>query len=883
MIHRFLRLVATVLFVPLCLVAAPAEGTTSHRPRATPLPAWFVPATEFDLAAESRRALTADDANHELSYYLYDQQTLVADQATTTHYAYRITSDAGLSDGAQISQRFDPSYASLELHLLRVWRDGVAEDRLKLDEIKVIQQERDLERQLFNGELSAITTLADVRKGDIVECAFTVRGMNPVFAGKFIDTTSVGWGSPVAFERVRVVMPPERPLHWRMQGALEPKHTVAAHADGTAEHSWVFRQVAPIHADSDTPSWHVQYPYLSVSEFADWEDVRAWALPLYAPPRDDPALREKALALTAGAKTTQQKVLAILDFVQREVRYLGVELGANSHRPHPPAQVLRQRFGDCKDKVTLFCALLAEVDIPAYPTLVNTYRRRTVAESLPSPYAFNHVIALVPLDGESYWLDPTALHDRGDLKQRDATAESHGLVVRADAARGLHPIPARPETRRRLEVTQDFTYERPDQPAKLAITYRYHGESAYGMRSYLASRTKEEVTRDFLDKQKRGFPALTLTSPITWSDNAASNVIEVSLQCTVPELWSFPAGKTERTAEFYPWDLQNTIAQPDNLTRTSPLDLTHPWEITMRTNVHLRGSWNLEPDDTTVETPWYRFHMQSRYADQVFRIDYSWQSRADHVPAADVPKHVAELARIRKAVGYTLRHGTEPDATPAGTTATSPAATAPAASPATTTPTADASFALNWRSVLLVVVLLVAWTKFAFWLYRLPGDPAPPTADAGLRGLGGWLILPAISLVLRPFTMLYTFSTTANVYFNARVWENLATPGLDTYRPGFISLLVFELAGNISAIALTVIAAVFFFRTKRQAPQLMIALLIGMAALHVIDTIGNHWVGNADGENSVQTASDLISAIVPALIWVPYFLVSRRVKATFVN
>lgn len=865
MIHRFLRLVAVALLVPLCLVAAPADETAAHRPRATPLPAWFTPAGEFDLASESRRPLTADDSHHELSYYVYDQQTLVAEQATTTYYAYRITSDAGLSDGAQLSQSFDPSYASLELHLVRIWRDGIAQDRLKLDEIKVIQQERDLERQLFNGELSAITTLADVRKGDIVECAFTVRGLNPVFAGKFIDTTSVGWGSPVAFERVRVVMPPGRSLHSRLMGGLEAKHTVAANADGSADHSWIFRRVAPIQADDDTPSWHVQYPYVSLGEFADWEAVRAWALPLYSPPRDDPALREKALALTANARTPEQKVLAILDFVQREVRYLGVELGANSHRPHPPAQVLRQRFGDCKDKVTLFCALLAEVGIPAHPTLVNTYRRHLVAQGLPSPYAFNHVIALVPLNGDSYWLDPTALHDRGDLKQRDATAESRGLVVRADAAPGLQPIPARPETRRRLEVTQEFTYEQPDQPAKLAITYRYHGESAYGMRSYLASHTKDEVTRDFLDKQKRGFPALTLASPVTWRDDAERNRIEIDLHCTVPELWSVPAGKTERTAEFYPWDLQNTIAQPENLTRTAPLDLTHPWEITVQTNVRLRGTWNLDPDDTTIETPWYRFHMESRYKDQVFRMVYSWQSRADHVPAADVPKHVAELARIRKAVGYTLRHGTDSAAAPA------------------TTPATDTGFALNWRSVLLVVVLLAAWTKFGFWLYRLPAEPAPPPTDSRLRGIGGWLILPAISLVIRPFTLLYTFSTTANAYFNARVWESLATPGLATYRPGFISLLVFELAGNTSVISLTVIAAVFFFRTKRQAPKLMIAVLLAMAALHIIDAIGNHWVGNADGESSAQTTSDLIRVIVPAAIWVPYFLVSRRVKATFVN
>ena len=76
--------------------------------------------------------------------------------------------------------------------------------------------------------------------------------------------------------------------------------------------------------------------------------------------------------MNTGNKTDEQKVLSALHFVQDEVRYMGIEMGVNSHKPHAPDAVFAQRFGDCKDKTYLFCTLLQGMNIPAYPVLVNT-------------------------------------------------------------------------------------------------------------------------------------------------------------------------------------------------------------------------------------------------------------------------------------------------------------------------------------------------------------------------------------------------------------------------------------------------------------------------------------------------------------------------------
>ena len=54
-----------------------------------------------------------------------------------------------------------------------------------------------------------------------------------------------------------------------------------------------------------------------------------------------------------------------------EVRYTGMELGEGGLIPRTPAETLKRRFGDCKDKAVLLTALLRASDIPAYVALLN--------------------------------------------------------------------------------------------------------------------------------------------------------------------------------------------------------------------------------------------------------------------------------------------------------------------------------------------------------------------------------------------------------------------------------------------------------------------------------------------------------------------------------
>lgn len=118
-------------------------------------------------------------------------------------------------------------------------------------------------------------------------------------------------------------------------------------------------------------------------------------------------VKARAAALVAGKEGRWERIRAIGEFLQRDVSYLSVSLGKDyiaGYRPHPPADVLKNRFGDCKDKVTLMLAMLQSIGEKAYPVLVSSGSPLMVNEKWPGA-VFNHVIVGLPVDEQvpAHW------------------------------------------------------------------------------------------------------------------------------------------------------------------------------------------------------------------------------------------------------------------------------------------------------------------------------------------------------------------------------------------------------------------------------------------------------------------------------------------------
>lgn len=132
--------------------------------------------------------------------------------------------------------------------------------------------------------------------------------------------------------------------------------------------------------------------------------------------------------------------------------------------------------------------------------------------------------------------------------------------------------------------------------------------------------------------------------------------------------------------------------------------------------------------------------------------------------------------------------------------------------------------------------------------------------------LGGWLILPALGLLLGPLVV------SGNIRMSL---DALRRPALPADAREFVTFV----AGLLALfLLLQLYTAYQFFRRRVCATTAIVALLIANLLLTMLMSSEASQINPA-----YQAAPDVMGAAIMAAIWIPYFVMSRRVKRTFVR
>ena len=147
-------------------------------------------------------------------------------------------------------------------------------------------------------------------------------------------------------------------------------------------------------------------PSVQLTTFRSWEEVGRWYGQLAASRAAvTPAISAKAAEITKGLSTNDEKLRALYAFVSMKFRYISISFGTGRYQPHTADEVLANQYGDCKDKHTLFAAMLKAVGIEAWPALIGAGIKFN--PDVPSPAQFNHLITVIPGGATPQWLDTT--------------------------------------------------------------------------------------------------------------------------------------------------------------------------------------------------------------------------------------------------------------------------------------------------------------------------------------------------------------------------------------------------------------------------------------------------------------------------------------------
>jgi hypothetical protein len=119
-------------------------------------------------------------------------------------------------------------------------------------------------------------------------------------------------------------------------------------------------------------------------------------------------VKMKVHELTDHLTDKRQKVYALYDYLQKNTRYISIQLGIGGWQPFPADYVATKRYGDCKALSNYMVALLKEAGIKAnYVVIYGGSDEPELVDDFPSLQG-NHIVTCVPMGKDSIWLECTS-------------------------------------------------------------------------------------------------------------------------------------------------------------------------------------------------------------------------------------------------------------------------------------------------------------------------------------------------------------------------------------------------------------------------------------------------------------------------------------------
>ena len=590
------------------------------------------------------------DPGENQHWLLQERQINAAQNETFVHAVRQVLTMDGVQNGSTLSFDFNPGYQSLTLHWARIWRGAEHLERLDPGSVKIVQPERDLDEYALNGQKSAVLVLDDVRVGDILDYAYTIKGANPVLGGRFSAVVPVQLAQPAERLLTRVLWPAGRRLYAKPHGCAVQPAVIAG--KGALEYVWDFQPAPGAVAEDFLPRWYDPEPWVQLSECKTWAEVNQWAAALFRVTA--PCAPELAAKIAAWRQLDSQEaqVLAVLRFVQEDVRYFGIEIGDSTEKPAEPSTVFTRRFGDCKDKSLLFVTILRSLGMEAFPVLVNTVYGRAIEDWQPTASAFDHCIAAVVCDGQTYWLDPTMNYQRGPLASHYLPAYERGLVI-SPRTTGLTVIPtttSQPQT----TITEYFLLRGKTGPAELKVVTLAADRDADTLRELFATTKRSDLEKHYTHFYADLYPGIRMSSPIDLEDDEAQDRFQTTEYYALDPGWLKPDQDRRYRCTFYPAAMAAALGKPVDTDRRQPLAIRYPEHLILHTEATLPEDLPAEAGKNTVDDAAFTFRKGYQSAGNKLIMGYEYQALSDVVYPDQAGEYLQHLDQCSQALGYTL-------------------------------------------------------------------------------------------------------------------------------------------------------------------------------------------------------------------------------------
>jgi Flp pilus assembly protein TadD len=339
----------------------------------------------------------------------------------TYHMIYRVENEEGVKGWDSISENWEPWHqAKPEIKARVITLDGVVHqlDPETLNDVPAHENSPDLysDGRAYGGPFPAVAV------GAIVEEEIVVRDVTPFFAGGTVRRSILSRQAAVSKTRVVFSHPEAVPFRYALH--LMPDAVVTKSSKDGIES--IVIENGPLAAETE-PVTHLppdvfSKPQVEFATGTSWQQVAAEYVRLSEHKLRTADVQSMVARLVKTGEPRADSIRHLVNALHRTVRYTGVEFGESSLVPQFPAETLKRKYGDCKDKSTLLVAMLRAAGIPAKLVLLQTGPGLDSNPDLPGMGEFDHAIVLVPASGSDpdLWIDATASYTQvGSLPLMD--------------------------------------------------------------------------------------------------------------------------------------------------------------------------------------------------------------------------------------------------------------------------------------------------------------------------------------------------------------------------------------------------------------------------------------------------------------------------------
>lgn len=301
----------------------------------------------------------------------------------------------------------------------------------------------------FNGVLSDVNgrVLRKIKKSDLKSTQLS-EGMSDGITTLYLDLTPASYPCmltltvrvkktdgilsypvfcPITRSRVAVqhasyslAMPPSMKCRWHVEN-MENEVKESMDDKGRKTYSLECGQVDALADEPFSPDFIDVVPvaFFAPCDFSygewkgkmdSWEDFGRWHANLLAGRQVLPDnLKNQLHLLVDTCASDWSRVDVLYRWLQRNTRYVSIQLGVGGYQPFKAEDVYKNGFGDCKGLSNLMVAMLKEVGIAAHYVIIGTDNKK-LFHDYPNANQFNHAIAMAVLPNDTLWLECTNQH-----------------------------------------------------------------------------------------------------------------------------------------------------------------------------------------------------------------------------------------------------------------------------------------------------------------------------------------------------------------------------------------------------------------------------------------------------------------------------------------